>query len=149
MKTNIETLLDYSIQIRKYYARVLNERLKDLKLSPNEMNILILLSNNPSITTSTQLNVFLGVSKGLISRSVESLVKKELIRIESDVTDRRIQHIYLTADAIEKIKILKKEIRKINEDILSEIPKEDIQKMEETLIKIRDHFKEKNEEVCL
>ena len=96
MKTNIETLLDYSIQIRKYYARVLNERLKDLKLSPNEMNILILLSNNPSITTSTQLNVFLGVSKGLISRSVESLVKKELIRIESDVTDRRIQHIYLT-----------------------------------------------------
>ena len=47
MKTNIETLLDYSIQIRKYYARVLNERLKDLKLSPNEMNILILLSNNP------------------------------------------------------------------------------------------------------
>ena len=143
MKTNIETLLDYSIQIRKYYARVLNERLKDLKLSPNEMNILILLSNNPSITTSTQLNVFLGVSKGLISRSVESLVKKELIRIESDVTDRRIQHIYLTADAIEEIKILK------NEDILSEIPKEDIQKMEETLIKIRDHFKEKNEEVCL
>ena len=75
--------------------------------------------------------------------------KKELIRIESDVTDRRIQHIYLTADAIEEIKILKKEIRKINEDILLEIPKEDIQKMEETLIKIRDHFKEKNEEVCL
>lgn len=113
MKTNIETLLDYSIQIRKYYARVLNERLKDLKLSPNEMNILILLSNNPSITTSTQLNVFLGVSKGLISRSVESLVKKELIRIESDVTDRRIQHIYLTADAIEEIKILKKKFEKL------------------------------------
>lgn len=45
MKTNIETLLDYSIQIRKYYARVLNERLKDLKLSPNEMNILILLKS--------------------------------------------------------------------------------------------------------
>ena len=47
MKTNIETLLDYSIQIRKYYARVLNERLKDLKLSPNEMNILFLLAFLP------------------------------------------------------------------------------------------------------
>ena len=85
---NIETLLDYSIQIRKYYSRILNERLKDLKLSPNEMNILILLSNNPSMTTSTQLNMFLGVSKGLISRSVESLVKQGLIRLENDQSDR-------------------------------------------------------------
>ncbi len=90
MEMNIETLLDYSIQIRKYYARILNERLKDLKLSPNEMNILILLSNNPSMTTSTQLNIFLGVSKGLISRSVESLVKQGLIRLENDQSDRRM-----------------------------------------------------------
>lgn len=147
MEMNIETLLDYSIQIRKYYARILNERLKDLKLSPNEMNILILLSNNPSMTTSTQLNVFLGVSKGLISRSVESLVKKDLIRIESDVTDRRIQHIFLTNKSEPVIKILKKEIHQINEDLLSDIPLEEMKVMEEIMIKMRNHFKLKNEEV--
>lgn len=146
---NIETLLDYSIQIRKYYSRILNERLKDLKLSPNEMNILILLSNNPSMTTSTQLNMFLDVSKGLISRSVESLVKQGLIRLENDQSDRRIQHIFLTDKSGPVIKILKKEIHQINEDLLSDIPLEEMKVIEEILIKMRNHFKQKNEEVEL
>lgn len=143
MKTNIETLIHYSIQIRKYYAQVLNEELKDMKLSPNEINILILLSNNPNITTSTQLNMFLGVSKGLISRSIDSLMKKKMIRLENDLSDRRIQHIFLTSTAQETIQILKQEIKKINEDILKDIPIEDIHNMEATMMKIRNRFEEK------
>lgn len=149
MKTNIETMISYSIQIRKYYAQVLNEKLKDMKLSPNEINILILLSNNPSLTTSTELNMFLGVSKGLISRSIDGLVKKKLIRLENDISDRRIQHIYLTAYSKDTIHLLKQEIQKINEDVLIDIPIEDIQKMEETMMKIRNHFQKKIEEVSL
>lgn len=145
MKTNIETLINYSIQIRKYYAQVLNEKLKDMKLSPNEINILILLSNNPNITTSTELNMFLGVSKGLISRSVDGLMKKKLICLENDSLDRRIQHIFLTSDSQEIIKKLKQEIKKINENILKDIPVEDIRNMEATMIKIRNRFKDEME----
>ena len=77
MTTNLETMLNYFTQIRRYYANELNKRLKDINLSPNEISILILLSNNHFITTSSQLVVLLGVSKGLISRSIDALVKKE------------------------------------------------------------------------
>ncbi|WRK54270.1 hypothetical protein SD457_04520 [Coprobacillaceae bacterium CR2/5/TPMF4] len=76
MTTNLETMLNYFTQIRRYYANELNKRLKDINLSPNEISILILLSNNHFITTSSQLVVLLGVSKGLISRSIDALVKK-------------------------------------------------------------------------
>ena len=51
MTTNLETMLNYFTQIRRYYANELNKRLKDINLSPNEISILILLSNNHFITT--------------------------------------------------------------------------------------------------
>lgn len=142
MKTNIETMLEYFIQIRKCYANILNKRLKDIKLSPNEINILILLSNNSTITTSSQLNVLLGVSKGLISRSIDSLMKKGWIRCENDVSDRRVLHIYLTSESSEVIKVLKSEIQKINHDVLADISEEEMKAMEMTMSKIIQRFKE-------
>lgn len=142
MRTNLETMLNYFIQIRKYYANILNKRLKEIKLSPNEINILILLSNNPSITTSTQLNVFLGVSKGLISRSIDSLMKKGWIRCENDPSDRRVQRIYLTSDSTEVIDLLKREIEKINHEILSDVSEAEMDAMEQTMKKIIQRFKE-------
>lgn len=142
MKTNIETMLEYFIQIRKCYANILNKRLKDIKLSPNEINILILLSNNPTITTSSQLNVLLGVSKGLISRSIDSLMKKGWIRCENDTSDRRVLHIYLTSESSEVVKVLKTEIQKINQDILADISEEEMKAMEMTMTKIIQRFQE-------
>mgnify|MGYP000709258464 CR=1 FL=1 len=49
---------------------------QEFNFSPNEISILIVLKNNSTITTSTELKVVLGVSKTLISRSVDSLEKK-------------------------------------------------------------------------
>ena len=73
MVPNVETLLNYFSQVRRYYALALNSRFADEDLSPSEISILLMLANNPSVTTATQLCVLLGVSKGLISRSVDNL----------------------------------------------------------------------------
>ena len=76
----IEEFLRLSNRLREYYGKQIKDRFSEYTFSPNEISILILLQNNTSITTSTQLRVVLGVSKALVSRSVTSLAQKKLMQ---------------------------------------------------------------------
>ena len=138
---NIETMMNYFSQIRKYYANILNECMKDVKLSSNEISILIMLSNNQSITTSAQLYVLLGVSKGLVSRSVEHLITNGYLLSKRDEDDRRIVHLYLSEEGQQIVCRINKEVTKINEKLLADISEEEIEQMEKTMTKIIDRFK--------
>ena len=138
---NIETMMNYFSQIRKYYANILNECMKDVKLSSNEISILIMLSNNQSITTSAQLYVLLGVSKGLVSRSVEHLITNGYLLSKRDEDDRRIVHLYLSEEGKQIVCRIKKEVTRINEKLLADISEEEIEQMEKTMTKIFDRFK--------
>ena len=91
MARSVETMLKEFSVIRKVYAKTFTQLFGNEDLSPNEINILLFLSNNPSIDTSKQLVYFLDVSKGLICRSIDSLVKKGYVISEPDIKDRRIQ----------------------------------------------------------
>ena len=136
MYKNVESMLGYFSQIRRVYANELNLRFKDENFSPNEISILILLSNNTTINTSSQLTMVLGVSKGLVSRSIESLTSRGLVRCEKDPADKRIQRILLTEAARHFIVRLKKEIQEINEELLAGISEEEMVQMEATFQKI-------------
>lgn len=143
MKKNVENLLSSFAKIRRFYANELQNKLEKENLTPNEISILILLSNNPSVTTSSQLVYFLQVSKGLVSRSIDSLVKKGLIQCVQDDKDRRVQRIVLTpASKTITIKITN-EVRKINDRILKDISEEEIIQMESTISKIIERFEPK------
>ena len=93
MQRTVEAMLGYFNQIRQVYANELNRKFEEERFSPNEISILILLSNNRTIDTASQLRVILGVSKGLVSRSLESLAAKGLVECRQDERDRRIQRI--------------------------------------------------------
>lgn len=102
----IEEFLRLSNRLREYYGKQIKDRFSEYTFSPNEISILILLQNNTSITTSTQLRVVLGVSKALVSRSVTSLEQKGFVLVKTDSKDKRISHIELTEEAnpiLEKI----------------------------------------------
>lgn len=141
MKNSVETILDSFTQIRKVYANILHKRFKEENFTPNEISVLILLANNKSIHTSTQITLFLNVSKGLVSRSIISLMHRELIVCVRDEEDKRIQHIYLTDKADEVIQRLEKEMNTINEVMLKNISNEEITQMKETMSKIMNCFK--------
>ena len=143
---NIETMVNYFSQIRKYYASHLIQHLKDEGLSSNEISMLILLSNNASITTSAQLSVLLGVSKGLVSRSVDHLVNKGLLVTNRDQKDRRVLHLYLSEKGKSFVENrLKNEVETINQQLFGNISVEEITQMEKTMAKIIDCFKQKEE----
>lgn len=134
----IEEFLRLSNRLREYYGKQIKDRFAEYTFSPNEISILILLQNNNSITTSTQLRVVLGVSKALVSRSVTSLEQKGLITVKGIPNDKRISHIELTEDAIPVLKKINIEIEKINQVLFKDIPTKDIQCMIETMNKMNE-----------
>lgn len=143
MKKNVENLLSSFAKIRRFYANELQNKLEGENLTPNEISILILLVNNPSITTSSQLVYFLQVSKGLVSRSIDGLVKKGLIQCVPDDKDRRIQRITLTPVSKTVTIKITNEVRKINDCVLEDISEEEIIQMESTISKIIERFESK------
>ena len=145
MQRTVEAMLGYFNQIRQVYANELNRKFEEERFSPNEISILILLSTNRTIDTASQLRVILGVSKGLVSRSLESLAAKQLVECRQDERDRRIQRICLTEQASPLVSRLQGEIKKINEAFLEGISQEEIDQMEATMTKILDRFTEKGE----
>lgn len=145
MRQTVEEMLSYFNQIRRVYANELNLKFSNENFSPNEISILIILSNNPSINTSSQLCTILGVSKGLISRSIDTLIEKKLICCEKDVSDKRIQRIFLTEKSSPVIQRLNREVTNINNEVLKDISKEELQQVETTVTKILTRFKERTE----
>lgn len=141
MTNNVETALSYLSQIRKVYAERLNIKFQEENFSPNEISVLILLSNNKSINTSSQLTTILGVSKSLVSRNLAALERKGLIQTREASGDRRSREIYLTASASAVTKQLSEGIKEINEVVLADISEEEMRMMKETMEKIIDRFK--------
>ena len=140
----IEEFLRLSNRLREYYGKEIKDRFSEYTFSPNEISILILLQNNTSITTSTQLRVVLGVSKALVSRSVTSLEQKGLLTVKGIPNDKRISHIELTENAIPVLEKISIEIDKINQVLFKDIPTKDIQCMIETMNKMNEKIEGAN-----
>ena len=140
----IEEFLRLSNRLREYYGKQIKKRFAEYTFSPNEISILILLQNNNSITTSTQLRVVLGVSKALVSRSVTSLEQKGIVLVKPDPNDKRISHIELTENAIPVLEKISIEIEKINQVLFKDIPTKDIQCMIDTMNKMNEKIEGAN-----
>ena len=138
----IEEFLRISNQMRDYYAKKIKDCFEKYNFSPNEISILIVLKNNSTITTSTELKVVLGVSKTLISRSVDSLEKKGLIRICIDEKDTRIHHLRLTDACKPILKTIDEEIGKINKTLFYDVSVEEMRNLKQTRNKIQKRVEE-------
>ena len=75
----VESMISLFMKIRKVYADEFGKMLGREAYSPNEISILLFLANNPSIDTNGQLCTCLGVSKALVCRSVDALLRKGMI----------------------------------------------------------------------
>lgn len=142
MKKNVEAMLAYFSQLRKVYAASLNKKFVKENFSPSEISILFLLSNNSSITTGSQLTTVLGVSKGLISRSLDSLLQRGLISFMEDERDKRVRHIRLTEEAAPITDRVKECVEEVNKRLLADISEEELLQMEATMMKILKRFEE-------
>ena len=87
----------YSVKnINDLYYNLSVKVANECGITKPEADILAFLNNNPSCDTAKDIVRLKGFSKAYVSKAVEPLILKELIKVEVDKNDRRCQHLKLT-----------------------------------------------------
>ncbi|SCH48280.1 transcriptional regulator SlyA [uncultured Clostridium sp.] len=95
------------------------------KLSPNEIDILVALDMEV-YDKAAEIAERFEISKSLVCRSVDSLIKKGYIDTKKDEKDKRITRLILKEDAKPIVKLLKENRNKTTEVILKGIDKDEL-----------------------
>lgn len=129
MKNNTKILLGINRLLR------LNERLlKDVcaryNLSSVETDIISFLHNNPERDTAADIVELRLLSKGCVSKAVESLMEQGYIIRTQDPSDRRRQHLKLTEQASPVTRMIDQSHRKLYGILLSGFDRQDTESFE-------------------
>lgn len=96
-----------------------------------EVHILLFLKNNPSLNTAKDIVNYRGLAKSNVSTSLESLRKRNLLTIEVDDDNRRIQRITLLEEANQIANKLREKQLALFKDLQKDFSKEEIILMEQ------------------
>ena len=121
---------------KKTYKKFISPTLNDLGLTHNEFEILVFLQENLEYNTAKDIVEFSGLSKGLISRSIESLLKKEMLSIKKDDKDKRIFRLYISPSANETLNVLNKVSNRFFKLLLEDLKDEELMFFDEVLNKM-------------
>ena len=138
----LEKLVKQASYLRKVYAKMSYPQVKDYHFSPCELDILILLTNNPTIHTAKELVTYLGVTKSLVARSVESLLQRSLLKVEASPQDRRIQYLYVTENTSSITTVMRKNQAEFSKEILRNITVDDLLTTQKVMEQINDNIEE-------
>lgn len=93
----------YSWKLKKMYERAFYSITNELKLTQAEVDILLFLNNNKPLDTAKDITEYRYISKSLVSKSVESLLKKGYLSYETDATDKRIIHLKIEPSTMQVV----------------------------------------------
>lgn len=68
-------------------------------LTISEVHVLLFLANNKNMNTAMDIVHHRGISKSLVSKSIESLVSKGYLETQQDKADRRYARLFLLPEA--------------------------------------------------
>lgn len=86
-------------KLEKVYRKMCARAVAEYRLTPNEIVVLMFLSNNPTHDTAKDIAHYKDISKGLVAKSVDLLCRRGLLQQERDENDRRLIHLRLCEDS--------------------------------------------------
>lgn len=111
-------------KVNKVYRKICYQSVEEYHFTPNEIEVMMFLSNNPGMDSASDIAFYKNISKGLVAKSVESLYNKGFIVTEKDKKDRRLIHLILTEqsnDVVMRLKNCKKEfVKQLQEGVTDE-----------------------------
>ncbi|WP_077612247.1 MarR family winged helix-turn-helix transcriptional regulator [Clostridium sp. Marseille-P2415] len=132
MRQKEEGDFTYFAKIDKIYRKVCGKAVAEYDFTPNEILVLMFLSNNQELNSASDIAQCRNISKGLVAKSVESLCEKGYLTTGKDKKDRRLVHLYLTEKSqkvVARIKTCKQEFM---EELHKGIPAEDLEALNRT-----------------
>lgn len=108
-------------QIIKKYKGYMEKSLTDFELMPAEIDVLTFLVNNMDRDiTASEISMYRGISKGLVSHAVNSLKTKKIIGLKENPEDGR--SVYLKI--LDEEDVLVKKVKEINEIFKNQLLKD-------------------------
>lgn len=139
---------DYIIkmtQIMKNIKTKNREIISSYKLSPNEIDVLVFLDIQNEYDTASDIVCFLEISKSLVCRSVDSLIKRGYIQAIKDEKDKRITHLKLLEESLPIVQALNIGRKNIIKDLTEGISEEDLDTFNKVLEKMNSNFIKKGD----
>lgn len=99
------------LRIRKSIRAALRQAGREEGLSQNEIEVLLFLCHN-HLDTARDITQCRGISRSLVSKSVDTLLKRGYIEVRQDEADRRVSHLTLLPKArniVEKLEQVRRE----------------------------------------
>lgn len=106
-----ESNIFYSyFQIIKKYKEYMEKSLADLDLMPAEIDVLTFLINNvDKDITASEISMYRGISKGLVSHAVHSLKGRNIIELKENPEDGRSVYLKILdedSDVVKRVKYI-------------------------------------------
>ena len=137
----LEDFFENYFKIEKAYRKYFQDEMEKYHLTPNELLVLLFLArDNGGCNTSRDIAQYEGVSKGLVARSVESLVEKQFLVVERDAADKRICHLYLTQQCSALTEQMTEKKAAFFRRLAEGIPEEAIATTEQTLRRFMENI---------
>ena len=109
------------------------------KLSPSEIDILVTLYIGV-YDTAKEISENFEISKSLVCRSVDSLIKRGYIDTKKDEKDKRVIHLILREEARPIVNALKTNRQKTTEVLLNGIDEEELKVFNNVLDKMKNNL---------
>ena len=137
----LEDFFENYFKIEKAYRKYFQDEMEKYHLTPNELLVLLFLArDNGGCNTARDSAQYEGVSKGLVARSVESLVEKQFLVVERDAADKRICHLYLTQQCSALTEQMTEKKAAFFRRLAEGIPEEAIATTEQTLRRFMENI---------
>lgn len=118
---------------KKLYKKFLEESTSQYGLSQNEIEIVMFLKRNSQYNTAKNIVEYSGISKGMVSRTLDGLINKGIIKLEKDKKDKRVVRLKIAEDSKELIESLEEASGEFLSIIFKGIQRENIKILEESL----------------
>ena len=128
--------------LKKVFEKVFDEIREQLDLTMNEIIVLLYLESNKNKNTAKDIVEDSLIAKSHVSKSVDSLVNKNLITRTPDEENKKIIHLELNENAEKIMDELSKKEEEMKALVLKGIPEENIKILEEALEQVKQNIKE-------
>lgn len=129
MEQKEEGYFSYVAKVDKIYRKLCDQAVAEYCFTPNEIVVMMFLSNNPGLDSASDIVHYRNISKGLIAKSVESLCEKGYLETGKDAKDRRLIHLHLTGKSHEIVRRLQKCRRSFIKQLQQGVAQEDLDAM--------------------
>lgn len=126
-----------SQKTRKIYEKMWKQTRIQNGLTQNEIDVLIFLKQHPHLDTAADIASHCALSRSLVCKSVDTLIKEEYLIVRTDEFDRRYLHLRLTEQAKQIVKELWVKNRQFWDDAFADISNEELEVFQKVLKKVR------------